>query len=201
MKDIALKKHVVNQENNEQHGYGFIHFPLTQEGINHAIRAAQGVSQLLVNDVLYDSCITRSLEAFIRVHMPDHPVIPTLSSISKSNSISTTPSIFPVGSSSSSSLSSFSFASDDIENQFPNSRGMFHPNQSSPFAPSRQNYFGVANVPQHQHYHQTHQQVKFKGYGTQRTNNNFVPLSTLQVMTSFNYENSFKDAFLNMNDI
>lgn len=48
-----------------QNGYGFVHFPLTQDGINAAIAATNLIRQYTIDRVTYDSCLTRSLEYVI----------------------------------------------------------------------------------------------------------------------------------------
>lgn len=64
--DVTIKKSSIDSRTNCQSGYGFIHFPLSDEGIDAAIRATSFLRQIMVGDVLYDSCLTRSLEAIIR---------------------------------------------------------------------------------------------------------------------------------------
>lgn len=54
-----------------QNGYGFIHFPLTKEGIIAAIEATNLIRQYTIDRVTYDSCLTRSLEIVIQTQY--HP--------------------------------------------------------------------------------------------------------------------------------
>ena len=64
--DVSIKKSSVDPTTNEQNGYGFVHFPLTDSGIHGAIRAAKSLHQVFINNVLYDCCLTWSLEAIIQ---------------------------------------------------------------------------------------------------------------------------------------
>lgn len=63
VKDVSLKKTFMNPETGEQNGYGFIHYSLDSDGIDAAIRATSVICQVLIDQVLYDCCLTRSLEA------------------------------------------------------------------------------------------------------------------------------------------
>jgi hypothetical protein len=63
IKDVYLKKTVF--EAGEQTGYGFIHFSPDMVGIRAALRAAGTIHQVTINHVLYDSCVTRSLQSIV----------------------------------------------------------------------------------------------------------------------------------------
>eukprot|EP00599_Poterioochromonas_sp_BG-1_P002057 CAMPEP_0173140268 /NCGR_PEP_ID=MMETSP1105-20130129/4776_1 /TAXON_ID=2985 /ORGANISM="Ochromonas sp., Strain BG-1" /LENGTH=429 /DNA_ID=CAMNT_0014053205 /DNA_START=68 /DNA_END=1357 /DNA_ORIENTATION=- len=67
--DVTIKKS--SMDAHSQHGYGFVHFYLNDDGIDAAIRATSVVRQITVDGVLYDSCLTRSLEAVL--HTPSAP--------------------------------------------------------------------------------------------------------------------------------
>lgn len=72
--DINLKKsgNSLNKPN-EQNGYGFIHYPLTIEGIQSALQAAEILRQVYVDRVLYDCCLTWSLEQFLAENYSYYP--------------------------------------------------------------------------------------------------------------------------------
>jgi hypothetical protein len=85
VQDVCLKKSVIDPITKEQNGYGFVHYPLTQEGIQGAIQAARTLQQVFIKDILYDCCLTWSLEAIIsgqfhpqqqqqQVRQPQQPV-------------------------------------------------------------------------------------------------------------------------------
>jgi hypothetical protein len=64
--DVAIKKTTYDPQTTLQNGYGFVHFPLTLEGINTAIIATRNIHHVTINRIKYDSCLTRSLEEMIR---------------------------------------------------------------------------------------------------------------------------------------
>jgi hypothetical protein len=64
VQDISLKKTELNHRG-EQTGYGFIHYPLTPEGVGAAVQAANVICQLFVDHVLYDCCLTHSLILYL----------------------------------------------------------------------------------------------------------------------------------------
>jgi hypothetical protein len=65
VQDVSIKKTSIDQKNGEQTGYGFLHYPLTEEGIESAVKAAKIVRQVHINHVLYDCRLTWSLEEII----------------------------------------------------------------------------------------------------------------------------------------
>jgi hypothetical protein len=65
VQDVSIKKTSIDQKNGEQTGYGFLHYPLTEEGIEAAVKAAKIVRQVHINHVLYDCRLTWSLEEII----------------------------------------------------------------------------------------------------------------------------------------
>jgi hypothetical protein len=64
--DVAVKKTTYDPQTTLQNGYGFVHFPLTLEGINTAVVATRNIHHVTINRIKYDSCLTRSLEEIIR---------------------------------------------------------------------------------------------------------------------------------------
>jgi hypothetical protein len=56
-----------------QNGYGFVHFPLTAEGIQAAVDATHNVHQVTVDRVTYDCTLSRLLEDF---DLPAPQVLP-----------------------------------------------------------------------------------------------------------------------------
>jgi hypothetical protein len=72
VQDVCLKKSVIDPITKEQNGYGFVHYPLTQEGIQGAIQAARTLQQVFIKDILYDCCLTWSLEAIISGQFHPH---------------------------------------------------------------------------------------------------------------------------------
>ena len=66
VQDVTIKKTSTNPKTGEQTGYGFVHFPLTDTGIQSAISAAKVIRQVYINNVLYDCRLTWSLEEIIR---------------------------------------------------------------------------------------------------------------------------------------
>jgi RNA recognition motif-containing protein len=88
IQDISIKKTLFNQKG-EQTGYGFIHYPLTETGLSAAINASKVISQLFVDNVLYDCCLTHSLQEFLKSRNIPFPV--SHSSSSSSNNSSNAP--------------------------------------------------------------------------------------------------------------
>jgi hypothetical protein len=48
-----------------QNGYGFVHYPLTQEGINAALNAVQSLHQVTINQITYDCSISNQLNQIL----------------------------------------------------------------------------------------------------------------------------------------
>ena len=63
--DIAIKKSSFDVHTKKQSGYGFIHFPLTIDGIKNAIRITMDVNQIYVNKVLYNCTITHNFRSIV----------------------------------------------------------------------------------------------------------------------------------------
>lgn len=66
--DVTIKKSCLDAHS--QHGYGFVHFYLNDAGVEAAIRATSAIRQIVLDGVLYDSCLTRSLEAVLQPSPP-----------------------------------------------------------------------------------------------------------------------------------
>lgn len=71
--DVTIKKSHFDQKHKVQNGYGFVHFSLDLDGIRAAVFATQTIQQVTINQVTYDSCLTRSLEAYI-LHLGTVPI-------------------------------------------------------------------------------------------------------------------------------
>jgi RNA recognition motif-containing protein len=84
IQDISIKKTLFNQKG-EQTGYGFIHYPLTEQGLSAAINASKVISQLFVDNVLYDCCLTHSLQEFLKSRNIPFPVSHSSSSSSNNS--------------------------------------------------------------------------------------------------------------------
>jgi hypothetical protein len=74
--NISIKKSEIDRVMGEQHGYGFVHFPLTDAGIQSALKASQSLTQAYVQNVLYDCCLTWSLENFLQQRNAPKPPTP-----------------------------------------------------------------------------------------------------------------------------
>lgn len=48
-----------------QNGYGFVHYPLTPEGINAALNAVQSLHQVTINQITYDCSISNQLNQIL----------------------------------------------------------------------------------------------------------------------------------------
>ena len=64
IQDIRLKKAQFTQRGC-QHGYGFVHYPLTPDGIGSAIQATSVICQLHLDDVVYDCSMTHALQQYL----------------------------------------------------------------------------------------------------------------------------------------
>lgn len=59
--DVSLKKSTVEEERNFQTGYGFVHYPSSQEGVNSAIAAIDSLNSTVIDGVAYDCRISDNL--------------------------------------------------------------------------------------------------------------------------------------------
>jgi hypothetical protein len=65
----------------QQSGYGFVHYPLTIPGIRSALQTTKEVRQVLVDDVLYDCALTHNLRSIIEKHRDQF--LPELASMTR----------------------------------------------------------------------------------------------------------------------
>lgn len=65
VKDVTIKKTTTLPRTGQQTGYGFLDYPLTDEGIQSALQASRIVKQVHIYDILYDCCLTWDLEEII----------------------------------------------------------------------------------------------------------------------------------------
>jgi len=63
--EIALKKTCVDPEMSVQNGYGFVHYPLTPEGINSALMAVQNLHQVTINQITFDCSVSNQLNQIL----------------------------------------------------------------------------------------------------------------------------------------
>lgn len=101
VKDVSIKKLQYNRQARQQAGYGFIHYPLTDNGITAAFAAVEAMNDKTIEGIYFHCCPSRSLENYLNTvsQMESFPL-----STSSSNSITTLSGrSFPVTSSSSSS--------------------------------------------------------------------------------------------------
>lgn len=63
--DVAIKKSSIDNFERVQHGYGFIHYPMSKEGILSALRAIKTIHQVTIGPVTYDSTLGISLKEII----------------------------------------------------------------------------------------------------------------------------------------
>ena len=136
VKEVSMKKSSVDKSRGEQTGYGFIHFPLTDEGVNAAVKASTTVSQIIVDNVLYDCCLTHCLEAFLEKQNkqipPRSPFMPD-SGFSPASSSPFDMGMNPFGS----AMPSPHFETNQMRSPFPPQfQGLEQSMQSSYFAPS-----------------------------------------------------------------
>jgi len=59
--EVSLKKKCVDTEMSIQNGYGFVHYPLTNEGIDSALKAVEALHQVTINNVSYDCSVSNQL--------------------------------------------------------------------------------------------------------------------------------------------
>jgi hypothetical protein len=64
IQDIRLKKHDC-KAGLGQSGYGFVHYPLTADGISAAVQASWIICQLNLDEVLYDCSLTHEFVQFL----------------------------------------------------------------------------------------------------------------------------------------
>lgn len=59
--EVSLKKMCVDAEMCIQNGYGFVHFPLSAEGIKSAFQAVEALHQVTINQISYDCSVSNQL--------------------------------------------------------------------------------------------------------------------------------------------
>jgi hypothetical protein len=69
--EIALKKTCVDPEMSVQNGYGFVHYPLNEEGINSALNAVASLHQVTINQITFDCSISNQLNQILSSHNYD----------------------------------------------------------------------------------------------------------------------------------
>mmetsp|Transcript_7787 Transcript_7787/g.8518 ORF Transcript_7787/g.8518 Transcript_7787/m.8518 type:complete len:434 (-) Transcript_7787:293-1594(-) len=63
--DIAIKKNAINADLRVQSGYAFIHYQLTEEGVQSAVMAVEQTNNASIDGIAYQCKITHSLQAHI----------------------------------------------------------------------------------------------------------------------------------------
>jgi hypothetical protein len=81
--DVALKKSQFDKNLRIQNGYGFVHFPLTLEGVQGAIAAVNALHQVTIDRITYDCSISHALTEYVVANS-----IPLPRSISQGSSLS-----------------------------------------------------------------------------------------------------------------
>lgn len=66
VKDVVIKKLVVNQKANTLTGYGFIHYPLSSNGITAAKMAAWKMKENTVDNIIFRCSISHGLQQLIQ---------------------------------------------------------------------------------------------------------------------------------------
>lgn len=65
VKDVSIKKSTIEPDVGRQCGYGFVHFDVTQEGIQSAIAAAKALQDTTIDEVNYKSSISHNLNKML----------------------------------------------------------------------------------------------------------------------------------------
>mmetsp|Transcript_13316 Transcript_13316/g.14424 ORF Transcript_13316/g.14424 Transcript_13316/m.14424 type:complete len:379 (+) Transcript_13316:93-1229(+) len=63
--DVTIKKSQFDPRLCLQNGYGFVHYPMSWEGVLSALKAIQVIHQVTIGPVTYDSTLSSSLRAII----------------------------------------------------------------------------------------------------------------------------------------
>eukprot|EP01040_Poterioochromonas_malhamensis_P001622 gene1622-1716_t len=64
--DVAIKKCQHHQDTGLQTGYGFIHYPLSEQGINAAVAAVRNLHEMVVGSIKYSCNISHGLDTLIK---------------------------------------------------------------------------------------------------------------------------------------
>ncbi len=99
VRDVSIKKSTIEPDVGRQCGYGFVHFDVTQEGVESAVLAAKTLQDTTIEEVNYKSSISHNLSKLI--HGEESPSPQILNSnvhhesapISSQQSIQSTPSM------------------------------------------------------------------------------------------------------------
>lgn len=70
--DITIKKFEVDQKAQVQRGYGFVHFPASEEGVNAALKCAEALKDQIVDNIHYKCDISHKLLRQLCTHNPSH---------------------------------------------------------------------------------------------------------------------------------
>lgn len=65
--DVAIKKSQYHPDKGVQTGYGFIHYPLTEEGIACALEAVRSLHELVLDSVKYSCRLSHALEEYLKI--------------------------------------------------------------------------------------------------------------------------------------
>eukprot|EP01040_Poterioochromonas_malhamensis_P001620 gene1620-1714_t len=65
--DVAIKKSQYHPDKGVQTGYGFIHYPLTEEGIACALESVRSLHELVLDNVKYSCRVSHALEEFLKM--------------------------------------------------------------------------------------------------------------------------------------
>jgi hypothetical protein len=65
--EVSFRKASTHPISGVQSGYGFIHFPLTHEGISSALHVSETVKQLHVDGIVFDCCLSHGLRHFLKM--------------------------------------------------------------------------------------------------------------------------------------
>ncbi|RYY84059.1 hypothetical protein EON63_09995, partial [archaeon] len=68
IQDVIITKHTVDEHGHKQSGYGFLHFPLTSEGIYSAVQMTEQVADMMIDDVNYKCKLSHDLEQRLYGH-------------------------------------------------------------------------------------------------------------------------------------
>jgi RNA recognition motif-containing protein len=70
--DITIKKFEVDQKAQVQRGYGFVHFPASEEGVNAALKCVDALKDKIVDNIHYKCDVSHKLLRQLRTHNPSH---------------------------------------------------------------------------------------------------------------------------------
>lgn len=79
--DVAIKKSQYQQDKGVQTGYGFIHYPLTEEGVTSAMEAVKSLHELVLDSVKYSCRVSHALEEYIKLRSLGGTLPPALNDL------------------------------------------------------------------------------------------------------------------------